>query len=393
MKKRLLIIPSVPVWRRAEKVYFDRKFHDGIILDCKNWQGSVELLMRVSDRAPPEFGLVQLDKESFPAEVQLIKQSEEISQYHLKQASVVLAAGDSYKNLAISEICQQLEIKCLYIIEYILETRFQIIRMSQVTPWQKIKSLVWTGLTEIKRRKAFRLASGIQANGTPAYNAYKKISSNALLYFDSRNSAGMGITETELDSRLVYLDTDKPIRLGFSGRLIAMKGADHLLDLALILRKKNVSFTFDVFGAGDLFDVMQKQIAEFKLEDCVRLRGSVDYSKELVPFIKKELDLFICCHLQSDPSCTYLETYSCGVPILGYANRAHQGILDIADVGWDVPMNDIEVLADKVIYLNEHRDEIQAKARRARIFSSEHTFDQTFSRRIEQCSAVMRIID
>mgnify|MGYP000261650408 CR=1 FL=1 len=388
MKNNLLIIPSVPIWKQGGELYFDRKFHDGIVLYCNNWQGSVSLLMRVSESAPPDFGLIQLDKTVFPATVLVIKQEEKITRHHLKQASVVLASGDNHKNLNVSKICQQLDIKCVYIIENILETRFQIINMSGVGVWQKIKSSVWTVLIELKRRRAFSAASGIQANGVPAYSVYKKITSHAVLYFDSRNSTEMSISETDLVKRLDYLDRDKPIRLGFSGRLIAMKGADHLIDLALILRKKSIPFSLSIFGAGDLSEELEKKVKEFKLEECVWLRGNVDFSKELVPFIKEYLDLFICCHRQSDPSCTYLETYACGVPILGYANKAHQGILGIANVGWSVPMNDINALASKVEILSKHRKELKVKAKRAVLFATEHTFDQTFKRRIEQCRVI-----
>lgn len=39
------------------------------------------------------------------------------------------------------------------------------------------------------------------------------------------------------------------------------------------------------------------------------------------------------CHRQGDPSCTYLETYACGMPIVGYNNQAHQGILASNNAG------------------------------------------------------------
>lgn len=255
--------------------------------------------------------------------------------------------------------------------------------------WRKFKFVVWLLLKERERLQAFRQSDGLQANGVPAYDAYASLVPNALLYFDTRNSAAIGITDAELSSRLSHLDVQAPLRLGFSGRLISMKGADHLMEIAHQLQKRQIPFSFDIFGDGELLPQMQKKIEECGLIASVRLRGVADFSSELVPFIKSNLDLFICCHRQGDPSCTYLETYACGVPIVGYDNRAHQGILALHDVGWSVAMNDVEGLADLVARLNNQRDEIKTKALNAARFAREHTFEATFQRRISQCMQIL----
>jgi len=385
----LCIVPSVPIWKVDGVFFFDRKFHDGIISYCDNWMGSVHLIMRVAESKAPEFGLVVYDADVFPAELIVVEEGDEVLTEHLKKANVVLASGDNFKNLHLSAITKKLGVKTIYDIENILETRFQIINLSDVSQWQKVKSLVWNVLTEVKRRKAFRLADGIQANGMPAYKAYSKQVGNSLLYFDSRNGEDANVTEIELAVRLAELDENRPLRLGFSGRLITMKGVEHLIEMAQILKHKSLPFTLDIFGAGELAAFLENKVKAYELDDIVNLRGNVNFSDKLIPFIKENLDLFVCCHRQSDPSCTYLETYACGVPIVGYANQAHQGILEKADVGWSVPMNDVDALAEMVIYLNEHRGEIKNKAMNARLFSTQHTFEQTFSRRIQQCSDLL----
>jgi len=389
-QKSLFLCPSVPVWQMNGDVFFDRKFHDGILSYCSNWGGTVHLIMRVAENSPPDFGMVLFDVNTFPARLTLIGQDQEISEKHIGNASIVLASGDNYKNLHLSAITKKLGIKCVYIIEYILETRFQIVTMSNVSYWQKLKTIVWTLLSEMRRRKAFRLADGLQANGAAGYKAYSKMVGNALLYFDSRNSSDNNVSRSSLDARLLTLDNNAPLRLGFSGRLIAMKGADHLIEVARILKQKSLPFTFDIFGAGELALTLERKIEAYQLDGLVNLRGNVNFSEELIPFVKESLDLFVCCHRQSDPSCTYMETYACGVPIVGYANQAHAGILEQADVGWSVPMNDINAMAEKIIYLSENRSEIKNKAMNARLFSAEHTFEKTFSRRIQQCSDLIK---
>lgn len=385
----LLLCPSVGVWQIGNELYFDRKFHDGVLAYTTYWPGPFRLSIRLAKTTPPKFGLVQFDADRFPAKVTVIGSDRMIDSNLLDGVDIVLASGDSFDNFHLAILCRRRGVKCVYGIEYTLGTRLQIAAINGSNSWRKLKTMVWLLLKERERIQAFRLADGLQANGVPAYSAYASLVSNALLYFDTRNTTAMSITDTELLTRLASLDEQATLRLGFSGRLISMKGADDLIEIAYQLQKRQVPFSFDIFGTGELLPKMQEKIDEYGLVSSVRLRGVVDFANELVPFIKSNLDLFVCCHRQSDPSCTYLETYACGVPIVGYNNRAHQGILVDHDVGWSVEMNNIEGLADLIAKLNNQRDEIKIKALNAARFAREHTFEATFQRRISQCIQIL----
>lgn len=388
-KSTLLLCPTVGVWQIGSELYFDRKFYDGVLSYATYWPGFFRIAIRTATSTPPQFGLVQLHTDSFPAKVSVIGTDEVIDSNLLEGVDIVMASGDSFKDFHLAALCRQRGIKCVYGIEYTLKTRLQIAAINRSNLWRKLKTMVWLLLKERHRLKAFRLSDGLQANGVPAYDAYASLVSNALLYFDTRNTASMGVTDAELSTRLNYLDELAPLRLGFSGRLISIKGADHLVEVAYQLHKRQVPFFFDIFGDGDLFPQIKEKIKDYGLSASVRLRGAVDFANELVPFIKSNVDLFVCCHRQSDPSCTYLETYSCGVPVIGYNNQAHQGILSICDVGWSVGMNDIEGLVDLIARLNKQRDEIKTKAISAARFAREHTFETTFQRRISHCMQIL----
>lgn len=389
--KKLAICPSVGYWEVENRFYLDKKFYDGITLYSKLWPGAIAVLIRESKAALPQFGVEEIIFKDSSIEFIRLNEKEHISENHLAGIDLVLASADDFSQLHLSELCKQLNKKCIYIIEYILETRLQIARLEQNRLSRKAKSCIWLIAKELQRRKAFRIANGLQANGTAAMDAYSKLTPNALLYFDTRTSLEMGISDSELSKRLDYLDLNQPLRLAFSGRLVAMKGADHLVRLAKQLHAYHLPFTFDIFGGGAMLEEMTKEVKKNGLEKQVRLHGAVDFASQLIPHMKSEVDLFVCCHRQSDPSCTYLETYACGVPIIGYDNRAHQGMLDRCDTGWAVRMDDINALAQLIIKLSAQRDDIRKKAINAATFSRNHSFEQTFMRRIAHCEDVAEI--
>lgn len=390
---KLCLIPSVGYWIENEKTFFDRKFYDGLNIYQQLWGGALQVCIRKSTAPLPKFGLVEYVPEASPIKFVFIDVDEKPSLKHLNGVDVALVSADEFRNLGVSKICHRYRVKCVYYIEYILETRLQINFLSNISFFKKIKTTIWLILMELKRRSALSIADGLQANGTPAFTAYhKKIKDDksALLYFDTRNTVDMLISLESLDKRLSKLLTNNTLRLAFSGRISAMKGADDLIEFAKILTWKNVDFHLDIFGDGDLNEFLISEIDKAKISNFVSFHGAVDYKSELVPFIQQNIDVFICCHKQSDPSCTYLETYSCGVPILGYANKAHSGILKVADVGWETPLGNIDALVGKLIEINSNRKEIADKSKRAITFATLHTFEKTFQNRIDNCRYVMK---
>jgi glycosyltransferase involved in cell wall biosynthesis len=196
-----------------------------------------------------------------------------------------------------------------------------------------------------------------------------------------------------LNARIARVLKGGPLRLAFSGRLIAMKGADHLLDVATELKRLGVPFTLDICGSGDLEPSMRRTIAQCGLSNLVRMRGVLDFKSQLMPFVSSEVDLFVCCHPQGDPSCTYLETMSCGTPMVGYDNEAFRGIVKTSGVGWLSPLGDARALANRIAELNRDRAAIVNAAEQSLAFASQHTFERTMQMRVDhlkRCAGSMR---
>jgi colanic acid/amylovoran biosynthesis glycosyltransferase len=382
--KPLVILPSIGVIPHPDgQITITRKFLDGVAEIAKHWDGPVEVVLPPLAAATDNLDSVRVDPREFGISIKVIPFDDDtrITQ-ELAGAGIVLASV-YYKLNNAAVWCGKVHVPCVYVSEYTLRTRLQILDAEVANPLRRARRRLWEYGQERRIKAALRRSAGVQCNGTPTFDAYQPICPDALLYFDGRVERGMLISPEALERRLEYLRTGRPLRLAFSGRLIRMKGADHLPLVAQELERRQVPFEMTICGDGALAESMRQQIRSLGLDECVRMRGVLDFASELLPFVKEEVDAFVCCHRQGDPSCTYIETMSCGVPVIGYENEALAGILRRTPVGSGVPMDDLSALADTIARLNVDRESLAAMSRRALEFAAENTFEATFRKRIE----------
>lgn len=391
---QLTIISSVPVATDSDFLAFDRKFFDGMLRYREYWPGPLKCVARavggVGAESAADFDHRRVAARDLPFEMVILSPGELAGAAHLRGSSFVLAAGDDFDQLHVSEICRRENIPCVYMIENIPETRHQIVDIDTPNPLRRLRRHWFVMNGERRRVAAFRRARGLQANGTAAFEHYRW-HPDRHLYFDTRVEAAAMISDAELQQRLATLASRRPLRLAFSGRLTGIKGADQLVDLAGMLAGRGLAFEMTIYGSGDLEHAMAEGIREKRLGDRVQLAGAVDFRRQLLPAIKSDVDLYVMLHRQSDPSCTYLETLACGIPIVGYANKAFSGLLARKDMGWEKPPDDLSGVADVIMALDANRAAIPEKSKNALAFSRAHDFESTFSGRVEHLRRVSEI--
>ncbi|MBA4265545.1 MAG: glycosyl transferase group 1, partial [Comamonadaceae bacterium] len=217
----------------------------------------------------------------------------------------------------------------------------------------------------------------------PTFDAYAQRNPDALLYFDNRTTADMLASAQDMDTRFERLEQrGGRLHLLFSGRLHPIKGAHHLVPMADHLRQLGVDFELSIAGDGPLRGDIEAQILTHGLQDQVRCLGTLQFADELMPLLRREIDLFICPHLQGDPSCTYLETLSGAVPIVGYDNEAWRGLHQRSGAGALCPQRDPASLASVVATLAPDISGLRKLAHQAVDFAREHLFEIEFDRRI-----------
>ncbi len=385
---RLLIVAPAPVIETPTGVVLDIKFYEGMRQHCDLWPGQVTCLLRRG--AQDIVFKVEKPRDQLPFNLRIIDPEQTIDAETLTEQDIVMCSADDHTNLHISALARAAGIKSVYVIEYILETRLQInwLDTSRSLP-RRLRSILWNYSQERRRKKAIRLADALQSNGYPADTAYKALAADSMVYLDNRMTADLYCDAENMANRAARLQSDAPLRLLFSGRLDPMKGAQDLVPVAAGLRAKGIPFTLDIFGTGILEDTLRAQIDETGLQDQVTLHAPVDFATELVPWASENADIYLCCHKQSDPSCTYLENMGCGLAVVGYGNRMWSDLCARSKAGWAVHLGDVGALVACLAERSKDRQSIIKASENALTFARQHDFHAEFAKRMDHVRSLI----
>lgn len=382
---RLLMIAPAPVKQLpCGRLRLDVKFVEGMRLHCRFWDGPVAVVLR-DVGLPIPFGS-DYDVAQLGFDVRVLAPDEPLDDGFLGTFDTIAASADVVDAL---DLGRGRRLPVVYTVEYTLGTRLRIVALDRGLGWlRKCWSMLWNLRMEARRRRAFRGAAGLQVNGYPAHGAYRHLNPSTHLYLDGRMRSDAMATPAEVAVRAARLRSGAPLRLAHSGRLEPMKGAQDLVPVARALRGLGIAFTLDVYGAGSLAGEIASALGEFG--GSVRLHDPVDFETQLVPWMRTGADLFLSCHRQSDPSCTYLESLGCGVPVVGYANAMWSRLSEASGSGWVVPMGDRAALAAEIARLDRAREEVVQHAGRGLDFARAHDFETEFAARMEHYRACSR---
>jgi glycosyltransferase involved in cell wall biosynthesis len=364
-------------------LFLDNKFVSGTEFIREAWGGPLHCILRESS-GRFAFGS-SVDPETLGFGISVVPAGAPVDPAVADAHDVVLLAADSHLDLDFATLARGRRAKTVYAIEYTLGTRLRIAMLDRERNLaRRLWSCGWNVRQEFRRRRALREADGVQVNGYPALEAYRGINRDVFLYLDNRMTADLFATGDEMDARREHLVSGKPLRLVNSGRLDPMKGAQDLVPVALALAQLGVNFTLDIFGDGSLAPQIARDVAESGLSDRVRMHPPVDFATELVPFSRTSADIFLSCHRQADPSCTYVEAMGCGLPVVGYANGMLSAVVAQSRGGFTVPLGDTGALARRIAGFAAAPETVVEAGETALAFSRAHDFASQFEGRVAQ---------
>ena len=375
----LVVVPMLRAFVDDDSVVLTKKFMQGIEEQRKCWPGPIRVLMQPTAVETDDLDRVRVPKAEVPFDLTVCPLDSEPAARMLDSASIALLALGWDQN-DLPALCKQLGVQFAVVAENTLKNRIEIARAEVSNPLRLARRILWEIGQERHNRKSVAMSVGLQCNGTPTFDAYSRFSPTPMLFFDTRTSAEELATVDQMERRFAQRRSSGRLRLAFSGRLIAIKGVDHLVRVAGALANMGRDFSLAICGAGALEQSMRDFVHDHGLGKVVRFLGSLDFRSELLPFLRDEIDLFVSCHRQGDPSCTYIETMACGVPIAGYDNDAWKGLVRTSGCGWATPVDKIDALAGKIESLSDA--DIEEHSLASLRFASAHTFETEFERRM-----------
>lgn len=223
---------------------------------------------------------------------------------------------------------------------------------------------------EQRCRRYIKQARGLLCNGLPAYRSLGHLRADTHLHFDSCITAEMVQAERPV--------IDGPFTMAFSGRFIDIKGPGYAVEVARELARRGVDVRLLMMGRGEL----EAQLRATAGPETTFM-GYLPFSETWVPTVRDQVDLMVLPHTQGDPAGTYLEAAGAGVPTLGFDNRCLSSLVEVAGLGWTVPMRDVVALADVAEHLATRPPELLAAGRKARSFMRRHTIEQETAGRVD----------
>lgn len=160
------------------------------------------------------------------------------------------------------------------------------------------------------------------------------------------------ISETHPDQSLLKTEfqNSKKIICGNAGRLTSQKGHRHLLEIAKILKARQLPFCIQIAGAGELEQDLKKRISEMQLEDCVTLLGFVNDMHKFM----SELDIFMLSSEWEGFGYVLVEAMMQQKPVIAFDLSSNPEIIRNGETGYLIPFPDYQAFADQlqVLILN-----------------------------------------
>ena len=205
---------------------------------------------------------------------------------------------------------------------------------------------------------------------------------NVRNFLDASHSQQNLIDQQALEQKLVAVrDISQPLRLVYFGRLTAYKGISCCLRSVAAARNAGANITFDIIGGGEQAEALQSLSRELHAESYVTFHGPKTFNQEffqtLYPF-----HLLLAAPLREDTPRNALDAMAAGIPYLAFDTYYYQQLTE-SGAGEVVPWLDEQAMAQSLIRLSKHREELAAMIGKAVDYAKLNTQEIWLERRFE----------
>ena len=146
--------------------------------------------------------------------------------------------------------------------------------------------------------------------------------------------------------------TENTVIIGNIGRLVEQKAQYLLLELAQILKEKQVLFKIIIGGSGPLENELKEQTKISGLNEFIEFTGFVENPKE---FLNKT-DIFVLTSKWEGFGYVLAEAGACRKPVIAFNISSNPEIIIDNETGFLVPFGDMKAVAEKILLLSKNKE-------------------------------------
>ena len=209
-----------------------------------------------------------------------------------------------------------------------------------------------------------------RANGG---NTFIAISQDTESYFE-RNAGSFKIVflPNAIDYQKFYkkktFDFSQKLRLINVGSYQAKKNQQFLIEVAKVLRFRNIDFKLILLGDGDLYKNVARQIEFNKLQNFVAQCGNVNNVEE---YLWKS-DIYLHSAYYEPLGLVLLEAMSAGLPVVTLDGKGNRDLIEEGKNGYMIYKQNAELFADKILEIWNDKQKYQAMSQYAQEYAKQY---------------------
>jgi glycosyltransferase involved in cell wall biosynthesis len=236
---------------------------------------------------------------------------------------------------------------------------------------------------EVQTRRATRAADLCLFKGRGTIAHYGGLARSVLPIEDTSYLSHEVVPEPEVRARLASLvGTARPLRFGFCGRLVHLKGLDRSLRILAAARAMGANVGFDIVGTGPEEGRLRALASELGMQEHVRFVGGMAYGPALIRRLG-QCDALLFNPRMSETPRMFFDAYAAGLPLVADAIDYVLERRDAEGAAVVLPWHRDDEAAGIVARLDAERGQLVPltdRALEARLF---HAADMWYRRRAE----------
>jgi glycosyltransferase involved in cell wall biosynthesis len=133
------------------------------------------------------------------------------------------------------------------------------------------------------------------------------------------------------------------------GSFQAKKNQQFMIEIAMVLKSRNIDFEMNLLGSGDLFEKVKQKIFVYGLENEVKLRGIIHNVSEWY----KEADIYVHSAYYEPFGLIFIEAMAAQLPIVALDGKGNRDLIENGKTGFIIEEQNPEIFANKILEVIE----------------------------------------